>query len=134
MIPGPPRYTRRDTRLPYQTLVLSEWDLQRLRESMPNFATVMDAIEPVLQLQRGGDRALRLPPLLLLGPPGVGKSYFAERLAQTLRLHYVAISLETTTAVWVLSGSRQGWSGGGPGIVFDTLAIAPPGKIGRAHV
>ena len=102
-----------------------ELDLQRLRASMPNFARVIDAIEPVLQLQRGGDRALRMPPLLLLGPPGVGKSYFAEQLAHTLRLHYAAISLETTTAVWVLSGSSQGWSGGGPGIVFNTLASAP---------
>src|SRR3546814_10143524 len=42
-----------------------------------------------------------------------------------LRLHYVAVSMETTTAVWILSGSSQSWNSGGPGIVFNTLAGAP---------
>lgn len=102
-----------------------EQDLQRLREMMPNFAVVIDSIAPALQLQRCGDCALRMPPMLLAGPPGVGKSYFAEQLARTLCLHYVAVNLETTTAIWILTGASQGWSGGGPGIVFKTLAAAP---------
>src|SRR3546814_6501090 len=33
--------------------------------------------------------------------------------------------METTTAVWILSGSSQSWNSGGPGIVFNTLAGAP---------
>jgi ATP-dependent Lon protease len=105
-----------------------EQDLQHLRELMPNFTMVIDAIEPMLQLQRSGDRALRMAPLLLLGPPGVGKSYFAEQLARVLRLHYVAVSMETTTAVWVLTGLHQSWSSGTPGLVFNTLARAPHGN------
>src|SRR3546814_7061620 len=48
-----------------------------------------------------------------------------EQLARVLRLHYVAVSMETTTAVWILSGSSQSWNSGGPGIVFNTLAGAP---------
>src|SRR3546814_14041759 len=91
-----------------------EQDLQRLRELMPNFAMVIDAIEPMLQLQRSGDRALRMAPVLLLGPPGVGQSYFAEQLARVLLLHYVADSLETKTAGSHLSGSGQSWNRGVP--------------------
>lgn len=98
--------------------------LARLKNEMPNFEVAIDTILPLLQLQRAGDRAIRLPPLLLDGPPGVGKSYFAQRLAETLSVHYAAIGLEATTAHWVISGANLTWQAGGPGIVFRALSAS----------
>lgn len=98
--------------------------LSRLREDMPNFASTLDFIAPLLVLQQAGDGAVRLPPLLLDGPPGIGKTYFAQRLADVLGLHYRAIGLEAATAHWLLSGANLTWQSGGPGLVLRTLAAA----------
>jgi hypothetical protein len=38
----------------------------------------------LLLCQRNADRLLRLPPLLLVGEPGIGKTIFARQLAQLL--------------------------------------------------
>ena len=96
-----------------------------LRREMPNFSNVIDWMEALLILQRAGDGAFRLPALLLSGPPGVGKTFFAARLAELMQTSYEIVHMESTTAVWVISGSHLGWSSGGPGIVFDALVHRP---------
>lgn len=96
-----------------------------LRREMPNFSNVIDWMETLLILQRAGNGAFRLPPLLLSGPPGVGKTFFAARLAELMQTSYEILHMETTTAVWVISGSHLGWACGGPGIVFDALVHRP---------
>lgn len=93
----------------------------QLRAEMPNFAHAIDFIERHLLLQRAGDGVLRLPPLLLGGPPGVGKTYFASRLAAALGAPCEVIGMETTTAPWVLTGMSLGWASAGPGRVFERL-------------
>ena len=96
-----------------------------LRREMPNFSNVIDWMETLLILQRAGNGAFRLPPLLLSGPPGVGKTFFAARLAELMQTSYEILHMESTTAVWVISGGNLGWSSGGPGIVFDALVHRP---------
>ena len=98
--------------------------LTRLREEMPNFASTLDHLTPLLELQRAGDGTVRLPPLLLDGPPGIGKTYFAQRFAQALGLHFRAHGLEAATAHWILSGANLTWQSGGPGLVLRTLTSA----------
>lgn len=93
----------------------------QLREEMPNFGHALDLIERHLLLQHAGDGVLCLPPLLFEGPPGVGKTYFASRLAAALGSPCEVIGMETTTAVWILAGSSLGWNSGGPGRVFELL-------------
>jgi ATP-dependent Lon protease len=92
-----------------------------LREEMPNFGPVVDRLQVLLELQQAGDRTIRLPPILLGGPAGVGKTYFAQRFAELMRLQYEVVNMETTTASWVLTGGDLGWMGGGVGAVYKAI-------------
>ena len=59
--------------------------------------------------------------MLLLGPPGIGKTHFARRVAQLLGTGLGFVSMSALTAGWVLSGASSQWKGARPGKVFETL-------------
>jgi ATP-dependent Lon protease len=59
--------------------------------------------------------------MLLLGPPGIGKTHFAREVAHLLGTGLGFISMSSLTAGWVLSGASSQWKGARPGKVFVTL-------------
>jgi ATP-dependent Lon protease len=67
------------------------------------------------------DDPLEVSPMLLLGPPGIGKTHFARRLSQLLGTGYGFVSMSSLTAGWVLSGASSQWRNSRTGKVFDTL-------------
>src|SRR6266704_250079 len=52
-----------------------------LCEQSPNFVNVIDDLRKCLALAVAGNEAVQLTPMLLLGAPGLGKTYFAKKLA-----------------------------------------------------
>jgi|APMI01.1.fsa_nt_gi ATP-dependent Lon protease len=52
--------------------------LQALATAAPNFADAIGAVIRAANLSFLGSSPLALPPILLLGPPGIGKSFFAR--------------------------------------------------------
>jgi ATP-dependent Lon protease len=93
-----------------------------LRTRFPHFTAVLDWIEGHLALaQAAGSAALELPPFLLGGDPGVGKTYFAKHLAEALTVNYTEISMSSTTGGFTIGGLDLGWSTGQAGRVFCTL-------------
>jgi ATP-dependent Lon protease len=97
-----------------------DWD-RELRRDFPHFAPVLDHLQAEFALAALGDGALSSAPLLLLGEPGIGKSYFLRCLAEILATSYEEIHFETATAGWILAGSDLAWAGGRQGRVFDLL-------------
>lgn len=97
--------------------------LDQLQQSAPNFAAVLQAVvRPHLALRELGIRH-RMPPVLLLGPPGVGKTRFAHALAVLLGVPPpLVVTFAAETNASALSGSSTFWSNSSPGKLFETLA------------
>jgi ATP-dependent Lon protease len=95
--------------------------MEHLYDELPNFTEVLDDVRRQLALCEDSRDALEITPLLLLGPPGVGKTHFARELAQLLGTGMGFISMSSMTAGWVLSGASSQWKGARPGKVFETL-------------
>jgi ATP-dependent Lon protease len=95
--------------------------MEHLYEEMPNFTEVLDDVKRQLALCQDSRDALEITPMLLLGPPGIGKTHFAREIAQLLGTGLGFISMSSLTAGWVLSGASSQWKGSRPGKVFETL-------------
>ena len=95
--------------------------MEHLYDELPNFAEVLDDIRRQLALCQDSRDALEITPMLLLGPPGIGKTHFAREVAQLLGTGMGFVSMSSLTAGWVLSGASSQWKGARPGKVFETL-------------
>ncbi len=95
--------------------------MDHLYDELPNFTEVLDDVKRQLALCQDSRDALEITPMLLLGPPGIGKTHFAREVAQLLGTGMGFISMSSLTAGWVLSGASSQWKGARPGKVFETL-------------
>ena len=92
-----------------------------LCEQSPNFVNVIDDLRKYLALAVAGNEAVQFTPMLLLGAPGLGKTYFAKKLAQALGTGFEFVSMSSLTAGWVLTGASAQWNNARPGKVAQTL-------------
>lgn len=94
-----------------------------LVQRFPNFAAPIEDMRRAAALARlvpGGP--LTLSPMLLDGPPGIGKSHFASELASVLAVPLHSFSMSVATASFSLGGLSTQYSGGGPGLLVRSLA------------
>jgi len=96
-------------------------EMQTLFEELPNFAEVLEHIRRQLALCIDSEDEVELPPILLLGDPGIGKTHFARRVSQLLGTGYGFVPMSSLTAGWVLSGASSQWKNAKPGKVFETF-------------
>ena len=92
-----------------------------LCDSSPNFGAVVDDLRKFLALAVAGNEAVQFTPILLLGEPGLGKTYFAKKLAAALGTGFEFVSMSSLTAGWVLTGASAQWQNARPGKVAQTL-------------
>src|SRR5262245_56412546 len=95
--------------------------MEALFEELPNFAEVLEHIRRQLALCVDSEDDIELPPILLLGDPGIGKTHFARRVSQLLGTGYGFVPMSSLTAGWVLSGASSQWKNAKPGKVFETF-------------
>jgi len=109
---GGQRFTVKPSALP---------EMEALFQELPNFTEVLEDIRKHLALCVGSNDSIELPPMLLLGEPGIGKTHFARKLAQLLGTGFGFVPMSSLTAGWVLSGASSQWKNAKPGKVFDTF-------------
>lgn len=99
--------------------------LSNLRRDFPNFGEAIDQIEYAAALSRMADKDwFQMQPLLLLGPPGVGKTAFAQAFANILNIYFRRIDVGTMSTGSVLAGLSLGWGSGHVGEVFKTITTS----------
>ena len=97
--------------------------IRQLRLEFPWFTELLDFVE--LWLTRDGalgKSACQLPPLLLVGGYGVGKTYFGRRLAETQDLPFRLLPAGGSTDNRQLMGTARGWSSAFPALPVDFMA------------
>ena len=77
---------------------------------------------------REGSIGLRLPPILLDGPPGIGKSFWARRLGRLLTVPTTVIEATNENASFGVVGSQRGWGSAGPGRLISTILMEHVGN------
>lgn len=100
-------------------------NLQEAKHQFENLA------EPIGRLQTGLVLAgcmkpadFRITPLLLLGDPGIGKTYLATQLARSLGVPMEKISAGGAQGGFQLTGSHSSWTDARPGSLVTLLATA----------
>ncbi len=96
-------------------------DMTPLYEQLPNFTDALDDVKRHVALAQDSGDGLEVTPMLLLGPPGIGKTHFARQLAQLLGTGMTLVPMSSMTAGWLLSGASSQWKGARPGKVFEAL-------------
>ncbi|EKE16644.1 MAG: hypothetical protein ACD_10C00877G0001 [uncultured bacterium] len=86
----------------------------QLHGKLPNFGGVIDYILRKLEAQRLCDSPIRFSPLLLVGDPGVGKSYFCRQLAEALKMSFDSVQVAASSQELHITGLAKSWASAGP--------------------
>src|SRR3954469_1045345 len=109
---GPERFQVKPSGIP---------EMDALYEQLPNFADALDDVKRHVALSQDATGGIEITPMLLLGPPGIGKTHFARQLADLLGTGMNLVPMSSMTAGWLLSGASSQWKGAKPGKVFEAL-------------
>ena len=102
--------------------------LDRLALDFPHFRNVIERMRVQLRLQQATRGALVFRPLLMVGPPGVGKTAFMRRLGSLLDQFLIPVASGSITGSMVLKGGHSSWSGGRMGRIADSLLRLKDGQ------
>jgi len=112
-----------------QRMTTLRWDaeaeLLKLANDMPHFSGVIDELLDFHAVATHTKAPLQAMPLLLVGPPGIGKSHFCSRLAKALGVPGHTVAMDSAQGPSQLSGSSTYWANTQVGMVFNALALGP---------
>ena len=115
--------------LPWRALPGKDTDRDDPFEDLgPEYVNFREVIEHLRTQWTCASRALdsaaaRIDPILLVGDPGVGKTYFASALASRLQVRMDVYSAGNAVDAMQLCGSDARWYNSRPGLVYDALSL-----------
>lgn len=100
--------------------------MHALRTEFANFSEALHALECELTLTSAlPPEGFHVPPMLLHGAPGIGKTRMASRFAEVLELPFAKITASGSQGGFTLVGTSSHWSNSHPGRIFELLARQP---------
>jgi len=99
--------------------------LSGLRARCPGFGAVTDLVDRAVALSIMTGTPLSLPPLLLAGPPGLGKTHYSKSLAAVLGVPTHAWSCATNSdAMQLITGHPTSWRGARIGLLTEAIVTS----------
>jgi len=95
--------------------------LDELRLDFPNMTDFIDSVEGTCLLNKLGNGAFHIPATLLIGPPGIGKTFFLSVLLEKAKVHKTMVHMESLSGGWMLTGASGQWKDAKTGIIFNNI-------------
>lgn len=96
-----------------------------LRQNHPHFKEVIEHLEQQMVLLSLLDTGVfKIQPIILDGPPGIGKTRFVQDIAQAFSIHFEIINCGNLSAGFEIGGASLVWKTGKPGRVVETIKNA----------
>ncbi|MDP3087654.1 MAG: AAA family ATPase [Methylotenera sp.] len=96
--------------------------IDTLYSKFPNFTDTLNIYRPYIIRSQKLPRPFVVKPVLLLGPPGIGKTYFVSELAKSLGLPFFRLSMNNISGNFALAGGSLQWGDADVGFVAKSLA------------
>ncbi|MGJ7511308.1 AAA family ATPase [Variovorax sp. GT1P44] len=106
---------------PAREPTLWAYSLEWLKEAHPHLRAVTDFVASRVAASLHSVRPLAIPPILLSGPPGVGKTHYTKDLAEALGAPIRVQSMDNAQASALWLGTERHWGTAGCGIVFEEI-------------
>ena len=87
----------------------------------PHFREALGIFERAVHLSVMTERPLSVPPILLLGAPGLGKTFVAARLADALQTSMARLAMNAISETNLLLGHPTTWRGAKVGLLTRAL-------------
>lgn len=94
--------------------------VEAVKTEAPHFARFVDLVARAVGLSMATNTPLRLPPILLLGAPGIGKTFVLKRVAAALDSHFELFPMNMLDT-FRLRGLNTAWRGARTGKIAEAL-------------
>jgi len=97
--------------------------IEMLKNKFPNFLQLTNDIKELLELEFSGEaKIIKIPPMLICGAPGIGKTRYLNELAKAMSVGEVKqIDMASASAGFVLGGNSTKWKDGSQGYITTHL-------------
>lgn len=100
--------------------------LEQLKKEFPNFENVISHMQEEYILSQASSLPyFHFSPILLSGEPGIGKTFFTQKLSECLGLPKYFFNSGANSTGFVLNGHSEGWTNGQEGFIFKSLMNCP---------
>lgn len=96
---------------------------EHLRRCFPHFMPVLDLVQDQYNFAKHSGKPFSIPPILLGGSPGIGKTRFTQDLAKMLGTEIRRHAFDNNQSGSSLLGSDRHWANTSYGLVFELVAL-----------
>ena len=104
--------------------------LAHLGATSPNAQAVVELVYHAVALSQATGTGLRIPPILLHGPPGTGKTRLARAVIEMLGMPVELFNCASMSDPGQITGYGVVWKAAGPGRLAQALIAAPTLAVG----
>lgn len=113
-----------ESRTPLAEIPDVETVYRTLSSEFPWMGEVTEYVVDELAARQWGDGLFKLPPLLLSGPPGMGKTAYVQRLADLVDTASRVLPLAGTSSSMLITGCPRGWATARPAVTLEVIMQA----------